>query len=92
MNNSNALEKYVLICNKCCLIELGQLLKKMNINVIETRDVKYNNVLILIFASNSDIYDLAKYGYFFHTNEKEALKISNHATCCDYITNICNVM
>ena len=88
---NNDLEKYILICNKCCLIELSHLLIKMNINVIETRDIKYNNVLILIFASYSDIYDLSRYGYFFHTNETEALKFSNDTNCCNYITTSCNI-
>ncbi len=89
---NNKLEKYLLICNKCCLIELVPLLKKMNINVIETRDIKYNNVLIIIFGTDYDIYDLAKHGYFFHTNEKQLLKNTNKNRFCNYIRNICNII
>jgi len=88
---NNAIEKYILICNKCCLIELRPLLKKLNINVIETRDIQYNNVLIIIFATIYEINELQQNGYFFHTNEKEALKNSNQSICLDYICNICNI-
>lgn len=86
---NNIIEKYIFICNKCCLIELRPLLKKMNINVIETRDIEYNNVLIIIFASDYEINELRQNGYFFHTNEKEAFKNLDNSICSDYICNIC---
>ena len=90
MNNK---EQYVIICNKCCLIELIPIIKNMNINVIETRDVKYNNILILILATNFEINELATNGYFFHAKEQEIIKTNILSKIMENIEcNICKIL